>query len=108
MQFQQIFTRGLFFSVSRGNNCVRIRDRFFLIRNILILENNDRTSLVIERFLVIEPFFDYPCSSLEFNIVRASRLSGRFETAHLEEIQSKCVMLPYKDRDYVLLPLEFK
>ena len=109
LQFQDISFNGLFFSVSKGNNCVRKGGRFYLIRNILAVEGDDGHIFVLERFLITRSFFDYPCSSLDFHIVRASRLAGFTETAYVHETDQKCVMLPYKNEEYVLIPLlEFK
>lgn len=106
-QFKETSFNGVFFSISKGNNCVKIQRKFYLIRNILSVVGNDRIILVIERFVIIRPFFEYPCSSFDFDIVKASALSGYHDRAYLDEVEHKCVMLPIpnKDREFVLLPL---
>lgn len=108
-QFKEIIFNGVFFSILKGDNCVKIRHKFYLIRNILSgPAGNDRIIIIIERFLNIAPFFEYPCNSaVDFDIVKASALSGYHDRAYLDEVVHKCVMLPipHKDREFVLLPL---
>jgi len=41
-------------------------------------------------------FFRYPYHSSQFGIIQAEKLSGKFETAYVSEVQCKLLSLPYK------------
>eukprot|EP00745_Piridium_sociabile_P005297 TRINITY_DN132388_c0_g1_i1.p1 TRINITY_DN132388_c0_g1~~TRINITY_DN132388_c0_g1_i1.p1 ORF type:complete len:141 (+),score=9.99 TRINITY_DN132388_c0_g1_i1:122-544(+) len=73
-QFKKIYWRGFFLSVLKGDNCVKIGDSLFLIRNILAPANSDG-NLVVERFTSVMDFFKYPLSSNELGIQEMYMLS---------------------------------
>ena len=108
IQFKEIYFNGCFYSsILNGDNCVIVNNLFYLIRNILAVDNCREPVLVLERFSRTSAFFGYPLSSSQLGIVKASGLSGHLQTARISEVQRKCVLLPYK-RKYVLLPLSSK
>lgn len=108
-QFRQIYHGGIFFSTSDANNCVMINNLYYLIRNILTLDNSD-ILLIVERFTRISDFFILAHSpgnvsrSSDLGIVKASGLSGTYECINICEIQKKYVLLPSKTK-CVLVPL---
>ena len=76
-QFQQIFSNNLMFSSEYGNNCVKIRDAYALVRNILSSENrHDDILIVFERFSRVTDFFTYPLESSKLDIHLVDRLAG--------------------------------
>ena len=103
-QFKQIYCNGYFYSVSRGNNCIKINNKIYLIKNILCVDDIDSPLFVIECFSRKRDFFDYPLRSSQLDIFIGSTLTGRLETASVHEVQRKYVVLPYKS-EFVFLPL---
>ena len=108
LQYQEITLNGIFYSTSTGNNCIKIKNDFVLIRNILKFHSDNRHFIVYEKFLTIEPFFRYPANSLEcFDIAKVSKLSCQCKSATTDKIQKKYVILPYKSK-FVCIPLSTK
>lgn len=95
------------FSVSNGNNCVRIGDSFFLIRNILAPVDSHEHFLLVERFTSTADFFLYPLPSHDLGIQEVSVLAGCFEVHSLQEVKFKCVVLPFRTK-FVAIPLTRK
>lgn len=103
VQYSEINFKGFFFSVIDGDNCVKIKNHLYLIRNILVVKNISDPVIVIERFIRTCDFFEYPLKSSDLNIICAYGLSGNLDTAEIGKIQKKYVFFPYKDR-FVLIP----
>lgn len=104
IQFEQISYNGFFLSVCKGDNCVKVHNAFYFIRNILYVENVQEHVLVIEQFTRVCDFFQYPYNSRHFNVVQCDRLSDELETAYVSEVQDKLISLPHKET-FILIPL---
>lgn len=104
IQFEQISYNGFFLTVCKGDNCVKVHNAFYFIRNILYVENVQEHVLVIEQFTRVCDFFQYPYNSRHFNVVQCDRLSDELETAYVSEVQDKLISLPHKET-FILIPL---
>ena len=104
VQFQQIEKNGWFLSVSKGDNCAKVNNAFFFVRNVLCVDGVEEEILVLQRFNRACDCFQYPYQSSRFDIVRCDQLSNELETAYISHVQDKLVALPYKE-SFVLFPL---
>ena len=64
-QFHQIHFKGCLYADSKGDNCVLIKDVYFLIKNVLKQDGvvADEHLLVVQRFRHVSDFFDHPMKS---------------------------------------------
>ena len=93
------------FSSECGNDCIKVRDAYALVRNILSSENShDNTLIVYERFSRVTDFFMYPLNSSKLDIHLVDRLAGYYEVATVAEVTCKYVMLPHNNT-FVIVPL---
>ena len=93
------------FSSECGNNCVKVRDAYALVRNSLSSENtHDNTLIVYERLSRVTDFFTYPLDPSKLGIHLVDRLAGYYEVATVAEVTCKYVMLPHNNK-FVIVPL---
>lgn len=95
-QYKQIQLQYYVISIESNDNCVRLHSG-----EIVIVENILKTSedilLVCRQFEYVDDFFSYPCKSSQVGICAVKNLSLVARTCSLNDIQSKCVLLPAKD-----------
>ena len=93
------------FSSECGNNCVKDRYAYPLVRKILFSEDtHDNTLIVDERFSSFTYFFTYPLDSSKLGIHLVDILAGYYEVATVAEVTCKYVMLPHNNK-CVIAPL---
>ena len=85
-------------SLKDGNNCFKIKGCIVLIRNILFCRKTNVVYLLAEKYAEVTDFYSYPADSHIFDICSVSKLSGRLLKAKANDIDCKCVLLPYKNR----------
>ena len=91
-----------------GNNCVKDRYAYALVRTILFSEDtHDNTLIVYERFSRFTYFFTYPLDSSKLDIHLVDRLAGYYEVATSAEVTCKYVMLPHNNK-CVIVPVLHK
>lgn len=105
-QFEQMYsTNTVFFSVKDGNNCIFYRNCVGLIRNILsVSEDSLERVFIVENFRNMDNFFEEPLPSSDLHIFKLSRLSQETVAIHVNEVKSKCILLPYRNK-FVSIPL---
>ena len=101
VQYRSIQTDRYKFQLNCKDSCVRVRGKIGLIRNIVSHESDNY--IVYVEFERTRDFFETPLSSSLLGIHRVSDLGVQLHIAKLSEIQSKCVLLPYK-RDFIAIP----
>lgn len=68
------------------------------------MQNNEEV-VIGRRFLEVKPFFTLPMNSEEVGIFQCSKLSSRYETFPVSQIQNKFVKLPYQDSSVLIAML---
>lgn len=101
IQYRSIKSDRYKFKLNFKDSCVRVGDKVGLIRNIVSHELENY--IVYVEFGRTRDFFDTPLSSSSLGIHRVSDVGTQLHVAKLSDIQSKCVLLPYK-RDYIAIP----
>ena len=104
-QFEQYHGNKFFIAITDGDNCCEIKGKFGLVRCIMRPKVTDLVSgyVVFEEFENLSPFFMEPLKSTDIYIFFVQNCSGRREVCALEDISTKCILLPYKS-GHVLLP----
>jgi len=91
-------------TLNSSNNCIQLNDgRFGIVKNIVACE--EKISVVMQQFLAMHDFFDYPAKSSIFDIYEVSDLSDELILVAGEEVKTKCVRLPLHDNAWLVLPL---
>ena len=105
-QFRQLFWGNFFFSITKGNNVVKSHNSYFIVRNILSLQDSDDYLFVVQRFVVSSDFFEKPVKSSAIGIVKVflTDLSPRYEEIRVSNVISKCFMIPCHNY-FVIIPL---
>ena len=98
IQYRSIQTDRYKFKLNCKDSCVRIGDNIGLIQNIVSHESD--CYIVYVQFERTRNFFETPLSSSLLGIHRVSDVGVQLHVAKVSEIQSKCVLLPYK-RDFI-------
>ena len=101
IQYRSIQTDRYKFKLNFKDSCVRVGDKVGLIRNIVSHESDNY--IVYVEFRRTRDFFETPLSSSLLGIHRVSDIGVQLHVAKLPDIQSKCVLLPYK-RDFIAIP----
>ena len=92
-------------SLKQGNNCILARGKVGIIRNILSpSEKSNERILIVENFRNLENFYTEPLPSSDLRIFQVCHLSGDMIAVNMEEVNCKCVPLPYRD-GFVSVPL---
>lgn len=106
LQFEQLSLPDSHLSVHRPDNCIIVREKVGLIRNILSKSEDDGDRvLVVEWFRgVPDSFFEEPLHSSDLRIFKVHHLVDDIAMVDVQEVTSKCVLLPCMDY-YVVVPL---
>jgi len=102
-QYTTVENNGLFYSITKPDNCVKIGKKIYLIRNI-ICQKDKEVKLVCENYTKTGSFFTYPLCSTEIGIYEVSHLSGHTEVYPITDIKCKYVRLPYL-QNFVVIPM---
>ena len=104
-QYKEVCFGGHCISVYRGNNCICYDDKVGIVVNIVkAQEPGAGVSLICRRFRCNGDFFQYPLSSHRIGVKRVSNLTQNLYTVPIQNLQSKCVLLPYQDT-FVSIPM---
>ena len=106
LQFEQLcLPKSFRLSLKQGNNCILARGKVGIIRNILSpSEKSNERILIVENFRNLENFYTVPLPSSDLRIFQVCHLSGDMIAVNMEEVNCKCVLLPYRD-GFVSVPL---
>ena len=101
IQFRSVQTEKFCLKLNSKDSCVRISDAVGLVQNIVTYESE--IYIVYYSFRRSSSFFETPLSSSLLGIHRVSALGTNLQVAKLCEIQSKCVLFPFK-REFIAFP----
>lgn len=105
-QYGQLHTSKCFISCTLGDNCFMTRERKpCLVRNIIC--NSESVAMaVIEYFVVIDNFFNYPLPSSQINIFHVNRLAETYDVVAIDALIHKFVCMPSeRSGSFILIPL---
>ena len=100
-QYRSIQTEKFCLKLNSKDSCVRVFDTIGLVRNIVSLDSE--IFIVYVQFSKVSSFFDTPLSSSLLGIHKVSDLGVQLQVAKLSDIQSKCVLIPFK-REFIVIP----
>lgn len=95
-QYQKVETERHVFKMNFKDSCVRIDGKICLIKNILLHEGN--IFLVHQVFGRSENSFECPLESKLLGILKVSNLGNTYHFFKLNDVESKCVLLPLKNK----------
>lgn len=95
-QYQKVETERHVFKMNSKDGCVRIDGKICLIKNIILHEGN--IFLVYQVFGRSENAFERPLESKLLGIVKVSNLGNTYHFSKLNDVESKCVLLPLKNK----------
>ena len=102
-QYNQIYLEKFMLATKQPDNVILINKDTYIIRNIVLHE--EKHKCVCTRFDQKESFFNYPLDSQDINISLVGGLSDNLEIFDIEDITTKVVLLPYKRRHSVSIPM---
>lgn len=99
MQFKQYHQTNYLIATTTGDNCFVVAGKIGLIKNILREGNDDSCNgyVVFEEFERLESFFTDPLDSSILSIYCVQKLSGIRTVCPVAGVETKCVLLPYKN-----------
>lgn len=100
-QYLKVETERYTLKVNHKDSCVRIDGKICRLQNIVSLEND--IFLVYKVFQGEENFFTTPLESRLLGIVKVSNLDNILHVVKISELQSKCVILPFKTK-HIAIP----
>lgn len=100
-QHCSVRTENNVYKLNQKDSCVRINGNTCLVQNLV--DDESQVYVVYKKFRHTEDFFSVPLHLSLLGIQKVYHISDRIYTAKLEDIQAKCVLLPYKNK-YVSLP----
>ena len=100
-QYKEVHSKNFTISLLDKDQCVMIGNDIAVVRNILFYD--EEIHILYQKFRTLVDFFDYPLNSSTIRVHRASNLREALQVANLNNVQTKCVMLPYRD-DYIIIP----
>lgn len=95
-QYQKVETERHVFKMNSKDGCVRIDGKICLIKNIILHEGN--IFLVYQVFGGSENASERPLESKLLGIVKVSNLGNTYHFSKLNDVESKCVLLPLKNK----------
>ena len=101
-QFNKIVSKKFTLTTAKPKNCVMKGSDICLVSNIFKKESE--VLVMYKKFMIVRPFFDYPCNSTDFNICKVSNLSAH-SVCSFDAIQYKAVLLPLRNDAFVAIPL---
>lgn len=101
-QHNEVIMRAFCITTNTGNNCVAIKSKICLVRNILDCKHG--LFIVYQVFRVNKPFSTYPLDETRLQINEVSSLENSLGVDSVHVIQMKCVLLPYRNA-HVAIPV---
>ena len=103
-QYSQLTCKQWSATLSSNNSCVQLDDSSIaLVRNIVVCQ--ECIYVLVEKYVRVDSFFNYPAESSKFDIFRVADLSGSVVIARGRDIRCKCVHLPADSDSCIAMPL---
>ena len=74
-QFRELSTQSVTLATNKANNCIKVKSGIALLQNILHSRRENRTILVVQKFLLLSDYYSYPLASSKLGIYVAMHLS---------------------------------
>lgn len=103
LQYTIVKTLKFQLKLSVKDSCVRLNGSISIVKNIVQDDNAQELYIVYKSFKKIENFFTSPLDSSLLGIVLVSELENEFRSAKLSSVETKCVLLPFKNK-YLAIP----
>mgnify|MGYP001603057798 CR=1 len=100
--WQQIKMTKYLLSNDSPDNAIMVEHTTYKVENIVIQE--DQRWIICSRFKSEGPFFRYPMNSCELDIYLVKDTERQLTHFQPQDIDSKVVLLPYRNK-YVSIPL---
>lgn len=91
-------------SIHKQDNCVIIRNKVAVIKNIICESQKHPKFLVVKEFLYMSNFFDLPLPSTDLMIYYVMDLSLQYTVYSIENVLCKCVLVPFHE-GFISMPL---
>jgi len=103
---EKVSVHGLSFDICKHADCYALTrsSDVVKIQNMYRNKVSGKVALHCKQFLVSEDFFTYPCDSDTLQILKVSKLSSSCCVLNAEDVQAKCMLLPWKGY-HVAMPL---
>lgn len=101
-QNEEMIMSDTFISVRHPNNCVKAQKNIAIVVNVL--QNENETFIVFRNFKSKRAFFQYPMSSVLIGIEEVSDLDQGLKVCHVDEIEGKYCLFPYR-HNFVAMPV---
>lgn len=93
VQYKKVQYHGQTFRLdNRDNTCITLQGSICIIRNILVV--NGINYLAVQKFDIVESFYDVGLPSLEFGVYQCSNLRIDIEMILLTDVKMKCFRMP--------------
>ncbi|KAK3916000.1 Halomucin, partial [Frankliniella fusca] len=101
--YRKLSVNGTIFAPSRRNSCFKTRQGDIVLLKCVVRDGND-IFLSGFKFQRVDDFYDYPLQSSMLGIVTVARLGRRRRAYPLNDLESKCWLLP-NGASYLCIPL---
>ena len=103
---EKVSVHGLSFDICKRADCYALTRSLDVVKiqNVYRNKVSGKVALHCKQFLVSENFFTYPCDSATVQILKVSKLSSSCCVFNAEDLQAKCMLLPWKGY-HVAMPL---
>lgn len=104
LQYTNVKTLKFQLKLNVTDSCVRLSGSISIVKNI-VQDDNDQEVYIVYKSLKkkIENFFTSPLDSSLLGILLVSELENEFRSAKLSSVETKCVLLPFKNK-YLAIP----
>lgn len=103
MQYRSLETDNYSIKLNAIDSCFRVNGKIVVVKNLILKDADVYTHIVYQAFRNTEDFFGTPVSSNLLGIQTVHDLKMQVKFSKLNQIQSKCVLLPYK-RKFLSIP----
>ena len=79
-------------TLAMPDNCIKAGNDIGITINIL--HKFSQVFIVYQKFCTVEPFFLYPCNSLDLNVCNVPKLTIETFVCPVNQIENKMVLLP--------------
>lgn len=104
-QYRKVNCGSFFISVEPPNDCVFVGDDFYLVKNLLLVEN-EKIKVVATKLKKTGDLDDYPLKSSLINIFKVeTEEENNYITFDLRDIKYKCIKFQLSEKEWAVFPL---
>lgn len=102
-QYNSIHFENFILKNKEPDNCCSLLNGYIILIENIVLNMDQQFNIIGRRFMVLENFYEDPCSSSQLGIYHASSI-GCLEMFSVNDIKHKCIKFPYRN-NFVIFPL---